>query len=410
MDPKRFDALARWISSTVPRRAFGVIGAATLADLVITRTWLGGDGKRKHRNKKKCKPCRKLKHGKCKKRLPDRTPCGAGKSCLNGSCVPIVCEPTCVLPETCVSGTCYCPETHACAERCCPEPIDRDGSDCSCQGEACGCPETAVVFAAGDIAACDSTGHVRTAALLDDLVRDGDTVLLLGDTAYQSGSAVDFACYHQTWGRFKHQTRPALGDHEYQTPGAAGYFNYFGDAAGERNKGYYSFDLGSWHIVVLNTNCDEVGGCGAGSPQERWLVQDLAAHQDKCTLAVIHHPRFSSGVTHGSHKSMEPFWQALYSAGADIVLSGNEHNYERFAPQTPNGTRDDRRGIRQFVVGTGGIGHYRIGKVIAHSEARDDTSLGVLQLTLLQGAYRWRFHPIEDHDYTDSGFAVCHDV
>lgn len=264
---------------------------------------------------------------------------------------------------------------------------------------------TVVLLTAGDIAACDSIGDDLTADLLDDY--EG-TILLLGDTAYQSGTPEEFAeCYEPTWGRHKDRTYPSLGDHEYNTPGASGYFDYFGEVAGDPEKGYYSFDLGTWHIVVLNANCSKIGGCEAGSPQEQWLREDLAAHPAACTLAAIHTPRFSSGTTHGSNPAMSAFWDALYEAGADVVLSGNEHNYERFAPQTPNGIRDDRQGIRQFVVGTGGVGHYPIGPAIANSEVRNDEDWGILRMTLRPGSYDWEFIPVEGQSFTDSGSGVC---
>ncbi len=268
--------------------------------------------------------------------------------------------------------------------------------------------EDPVLLAAGDIASCDSSGDEATAALLDGFA---GTVLTLGDTVYQAGTAEEFAdCYDPSWGRHKARTRPAVGDHEYNTPGATGYYDYFGAAAGEPGEGYYSYDLGTWHVIALNSNCAEVGGCGPGSPQGRWLRADLAAHPATCTLAVIHHPRFSSGTEHGGNEAVRPLWQALYEAGADVVLSGNEHNYERFAPQDPDGTRDDARGIRQFVVGTGGIGFYELGPAIANSEARNDDALGVLALTLRPGGYDWRFVPVAGQDFSDAGSAACNPV
>ena len=161
-----------------------------------------------------------------------------------------------------------------------------------------------------------------------------------------------------------------------------------------------------WHLIALNSNCSEVGGCDAGSPQEEWLRDDLAAHPAACTLAYWHHPRFSSG-SHGSDSTYTAFWQALYDAGADVVLSGHDHDYERFAAQTPSGDRDSRRGLRQFVVGSGGKGLRRFSTIRANSEARDATSLGVLELTLGAGAYAWRFRPAVG-SFTDSGSTRCH--
>jgi acid phosphatase type 7 len=206
--------------------------------------------------------------------------------------------------------------------------------------------------------------------------------------------------------------RPMPGNHEYDTRGAAGYFHYFGRAAGDPGKGYYSYDLGEWHIVALNSNCkeEEVGGCEASSQQVRWLKADLAANKDqRCTLAYMHHPRFSSGKEHGNIHYVKPLWEALYEAGADVVLSGHEHNYERFAPQTPAGRADPQRGIREFVVGTGGgKGHYPISEPIAISEVHNDETYGVLKLTLRPKSYEWRFVPEEGETFTDSGSARCH--
>jgi uncharacterized repeat protein (TIGR01451 family) len=200
---------------------------------------------------------------------------------------------------------------------------------------------------------------------------------------------------------------PAVGNHEYLTAGAAGYFQYFGAAAGDPTQGYYSFDIGSWHLIALNSNCSKVGGCGPGSPQETWLRRDLEAHPADCTLAYWHHPRFSSGE-HGSFVSTQPLWQALYDAGTELVLSGHDHDYERFAPQTAAGVADAGRGIRQFVVGTGGRNRYALGPAIANSEARDATTFGVLELTLHPAGYDWRFVPEAGGGFADAGSASCH--
>jgi len=209
-----------------------------------------------------------------------------------------------------------------------------------------------VLIAAGDIADCDSTGDEATAELVDQIP---GTIATLGDNVYPVGHAKRFAeCYDSSWGQFKARTRPAVGNHEYETRAAAGYFQYFGSAAGNPATGYYSYDLGNWHMVVLNSNCEKIiGGCQVGSPQEQWLRADLSAHPATCTLAYWHHPRFSSGQ-HGNAVEMQPIWQALYAAGVDVVLNGHDHNYERFAPQDATGRADPERGIREFVVGTGG--------------------------------------------------------
>ncbi len=262
-----------------------------------------------------------------------------------------------------------------------------------------------VVVAAGDIAACHTTGAQQTAALIDNIA---GTVITLGDNAYESGTLSQFtSCYDPSWGQLKARTFPSVGNHEYLTKNAAGYFGYFGAAAGGPNKGYYSYDLGSWHIVVINTNCSEVGGCGVNSPQGQWLSADLAAHPALCTMAYWHQPRFSSGE-HGNDTGLIPFWQILYNAGVDLVLNGHDHDYERFAPQDPNGAADPVRGIREFVVGTGGKGLRPITTTIANSEVHNDNTLGVLKLTLHPSGYDWQFIPVAGKTFTDSGSGMCH--
>jgi hypothetical protein len=264
-----------------------------------------------------------------------------------------------------------------------------------------------VVVAAGDIAVCyGAGGDESTSRLLSEV---GGTVLTLGDNVYQDGTPKEFAdCYDPSWGRHKDRTKPSPGNHDYHSEGARGYFGYFGEAAGEPGKGYYSYDLGTWHIVALNSNCEYVGGCGAGSVQVRWLTSDLRRNRAVCTLAYFHHPLFSSGVKHGSTPEVKPLWEALYEAGADVVLSAHEHNYERFAPQDPDGEADPEHGIRQFVVGTGGKSHYAIIDPIANSEIHNDDTYGVLKLTLRPKGYDWRFVPVEGARFTDSGSARCH--
>ena len=260
-----------------------------------------------------------------------------------------------------------------------------------------------VLVGAGDIASCQSSGDGATAKLLDNI---GGTVFALGDNAYPDGTYPQFRdCYGPSWGRFKDRTKPAVGNHEYNTPGAAGYFDYFGARAGDPAKGYYSYDRGSWHVVVLNSNCSKVP-CAAGSAQERWLKADLAANADhECTLAYFHHPRFSSS---GNTANVAPFWEDLYEAGAEVVLNGHTHNYERFAPQRPDGTLDDARGMREFVVGTGGVSHNPFGTIKPNSQARNASTYGVLKLTLKSASYEWKFVPVEGKTFTDSGTKVCH--
>ena len=200
---------------------------------------------------------------------------------------------------------------------------------------------------------------------------------------------------------------PTPGNHEYQTAGAAGYYAYFGAAAGDPAKGYYSFDLGAWHLVSLNSNCSAAGGCSRGSPQETWLRADLAAHPAACTLAYWHHPEYSSGE-HGSNTRMAAIWKALEDAGAELVLVGHDHDYERFAPMTSTGTVDEAAGVREFVVGTGGKNHYAVGPVVPGSEVANDDTYGILELALRPDGYSWAFLPEPGKTFTDSGSARCH--
>jgi len=270
-------------------------------------------------------------------------------------------------------------------------------------------PESAgppVVAAAGDIADCASEGDEATARLLGDIK---GTIITLGDNVYENGTPEEFAdCYDPTWGRFNDRTRPAAGNHEYHTPQAKGYFDYFGEAAGDSSKGYYSYERGSWHIVALNSNCQEIGGCGAGSPQGRWLRNDLANDRSKCTLAYFHHPLFSSGLYRPGISGVKPLWETLYSAGADLVLNGHDHNYERFAPQDPDGKADPKRGIREFVVGTGGKILYTIEDPIPNTESYNDDSYGILKLTLHPESYDWQFVSAQGSSFADAGSYECH--
>ncbi len=265
---------------------------------------------------------------------------------------------------------------------------------------------TAILVGAGDIARCqDLSGARATARLLDEI---SGTVFAVGDLANSEGSEEQFrGCYDPTWGRQKLRTRPTPGNHEYHTSDASAYFKYFGPAAGEPGKGYYSYDLGDWHIVALNSDCLKVGGCGAGSLEERWLRNDLAAHPAPCTLAYWHHPLFSSGKNHGNDPEMKPFWQALYEAHAVIVINGHDHDYERFAPQDPNGRPDPVRGVREFVVGTGGNNLREFANSAPNSEVRYNSTFGVLKLTLHARSYEWQFIPVSGF-FTDRGSGSCH--
>ena len=282
-------------------------------------------------------------------------------------------------------------------------------------------PADPVVATAGDIA-CDPASaafnggagtmtQCRQRATSDLLAAIApDAVLTLGDNQYTRGSYEQFmGSYDPTWGRLKGITFPAVGNHEYDTAGAAGYFDYFGTAAGDPAKGYYSADIGAWHVIALNSNC-EIVACAAGSEQEQWLRADLAAHPTACTLAYWHHPRFSSGP-HGDESdaaAVTPLWEALDQAGADVVLNAHDHDYERFAPQTAAGALDRAAGLRQFVVGTGGRSHYAVATPIANSEVADSTTFGVLVLTLRPTGYVWRFVAEPGAPFTDSGSEDCH--
>ena len=274
------------------------------------------------------------------------------------------------------------------------------------------------VVAAGDIA-CDATA---TGSKAEDASGESchmgataqsiasahpDLVLPLGDEQYQAATLDAFrASYANTWGKFLAITRPAPGNHEYVTPHAAGYFGYFGTRAGDASKGYYSFDRGRWHFIAINANCSEVGGCEAGSAEEQWLRNDLTRQTGKCILAYWHQPRFSSGLHH-SDPAYIAFWQDLYAAHADIVLNGHDHDYERFGPQDPNGAANPR-GVREFVVGTGGRSHYLFTKVEPNSEVRNSTTFGVLILHLFADRYDWTFKPEPGKTFTDHGSARCH--
>src|SRR5205809_378548 len=262
-----------------------------------------------------------------------------------------------------------------------------------------------VIAGAGDIADCSRMSQEGTARVLDGIV---GTVVTFGDQAYPDGSYTDYMnCYDASWGRHRPRTRPSPGNHEYNfgsSAGAPGYYQYFGAAAGDPSKGYYSYDLGAWHLIVINSNLP----MNAGSAQEQWLRADLAAHPTVCTVAYWHHPRFSSGGN-GSTPATQPIWQALYDFGADLVLNGHDHDYERFAPQTPTGARDDANGIREISAGTGGNSLYGWpGNPIANSELRSNVSYGILKVTLWPTSYDWDFIPVAGGTFSDHGSALCH--
>jgi hypothetical protein len=261
-----------------------------------------------------------------------------------------------------------------------------------------------VLVGAGDIADCDLDDDSATAALVEAIP---GTVFTAGDNAYPDGTAEQFkVCYGPTWGRFLDRTRPAPGNHDQNTQDLAGYLGYFGAAAAPDGKTWYSYDLGTWHVIVLDSSCDAVGGCGPGSEQGRWLATDLATSTARCTVAIWHHPRFSSGE-HGDDPSMAPLWRVLYTAGADLIINGHDHDYERFAAQDPDGRADGSRGIREFVVGTGGAALRPFSTIAANSELRAAVTHGVLRLVLHPTSYDWTFVPTIG-EFGDSGSGPCH--
>ena len=267
------------------------------------------------------------------------------------------------------------------------------------------------VYTAGDIASCkniraEDSGAAKTAAIIAaGLAADKDAaVLTLGDHTYPVGLLSEFTdCYDPTWGKFKSRTFPTPGNHEYYTPNAIGYYTYFGKAAGPTRYGYYSFDIGSWHVISLNSFLKQP----AHQEQMAWLKEDLARNKAHCTLAFWHHPRFSSGG-HGSNERMQEAWAMLYEANAELVLASHDHNYERFAPQDTSGNHDEQRGMRQFVVGTGGAKLTPLRFRKSNSLISDNSTHGVLKLVLKDAGYEWEFLPVDKDGFKDSGVALCH--
>lgn len=265
-------------------------------------------------------------------------------------------------------------------------------------------PTPAVLVGAGDIAACGSSGASRTASLLASIP---GTVFAAGDLAYPIGSTNDFAdCFDPTWGRFRSRMLAAPGNHEYLTKDAAPFFDDLGAAAGPPGLGYFATDVGAWRVYVLNANCGIVA-CDETSAQVAWLRADLAAEPRDCVAAIWHQPRFSSGP-HGDGAETSVFWDVLYRAGAELVINGHDHIYERFAPQDPTGRLDEAYGMIEFVVGTGGVGHYRVGPIHANSLVQDETTLGALRLMLETTGFGWDFLPVPGATFQDSGTGACH--
>lgn len=261
------------------------------------------------------------------------------------------------------------------------------------------------IYAVGDISDCTNENDTATAGIL---AGTSGSILALGDIAYPSGRTEDFSnCFQPAWGDLKSRILPAPGNHEYQTVGAAGYYSYFGDIASSATNGYYAKTLGQWRIYALNSNCAEVNGCNQGSAQHTWLEEDLTRHPRKCVLAFFHHPPFSSGQ-HGNTPEVLPLWQLLSDKGADVVLAGHDHLYERFQPLDRNGeVSTSGTGVRMFVVGTGGRSLYSFNQIRTGSEARDNSTYGVLSMTLHPDAYSWKFLPVAGSTYSDSGTTYC---
>lgn len=275
-----------------------------------------------------------------------------------------------------------------------------------------------VIAAAGDIACAlegrDSPKELGTLTACHDMETsdlllqiDGlAAVLTLGDNQYPNGALKDFRqAYERSWGRLKSITHPSMGNHE---GGGTGYYAYFGDAAGSPERGYYSFDLGSWHVIALNSNdrC-RIVACDEHSAQVAWLKDDLARHSQRCSLAYWHHPRFSSG-NHGDDDTMGPIWEVLSTSGVDVVLTGHDHDYERLAPLDAGGQLDREQGIRSFIVGTGGKTHSAFGSIKPTSEVRNNDTFGILKLTLHPTSYEWEFVPEAGKTFTDHGTGQCH--
>jgi 3',5'-cyclic AMP phosphodiesterase CpdA len=261
-----------------------------------------------------------------------------------------------------------------------------------------------VVFAAGDLADCpDALPEVA------ELARSlRGPILALGDIVHPGGSPEEYAdCLDPVWGDLKDRMWPVPGNHDYQTPGAAGYYRYFGPAAGHPTEGFYSFDVGWWHVIAINSFCSAIGGCRAGSPQMEWLLADLASNPSRCTLAYWHHPRYTSG-SGASPRRTAYLWQVLYGQGVDVVLNGHDHHYERFAPLSAAGEPDPDRGVRQFVVGTGGANLTRRVRAAPHSELWTRDFHGLLELTLYRARYEWRFLAAPAGEVIDAGRGICH--
>ena len=275
----------------------------------------------------------------------------------------------------------------------------RDRADDTVQLAADSVP---VLVGAGDVADCSTDGAYFTAQLLDSI---HGTVFVAGDAGYATKKNPNplATCYAYTWGRHRARTRPTPGNHDYSDGGPDRYFDYFGDRAGPRGAGYYSYDLGTWHVLAINTTV----ASDSSSPQGVWLRKDLDAHLGRCTVAYMHHPRFSSGP-HTERAQLIPLWKTFAQYGVSVVIAGHDHIYERFVPFDADGKPDSVNGVRQFVAGTGGADRYSLTDLLPGSEAHSSDAFGVLKLSLLAGRYQWEFIPVERDGYRDRGESPCH--
>ena len=282
-----------------------------------------------------------------------------------------------------------------------PQPVAAHADSAAASPQSSG-SEPVILIGAGDISGCESEGDYLTAEMLDTIP---GIVFTTGDHAYPTGTFQQFRdCYDRAWGRHKSRTRPTPGNHDYMTQRGIPYFNYFGELAGTRGQGYYAYDAGAWRVIVLNSEIP----ARRGSAQERWLRSELAANSRRCIAAYWHRPLYSSVREERRFRAeIKPLWDALYDAGADVVINGHDHVYERFSKMDPNGRSDDR-GIRQFIVGTGGRSLYPFGRPAPNSEVRHNGSYGLLKLSLYEDRYEWEFVAPAGSDFSDSGSDVCH--
>lgn len=262
----------------------------------------------------------------------------------------------------------------------------------------------AILLGAGDISICGQKGDDETALLLE--VENGE-IFTAGDNSNEDGFMYQYQkCFEPSWGRLMNRLHPVPGNHDYYGDDGKSYYEYFGERAGPPGKGYYSYDLGAWHIVALNSNCDYVS-CRPDSAQLKWLREDLEANKTQCTLAYWHDPMVGSAL-HDYYYGVLPFWEALYDYGAEIIVNGHNHIFEVFSPQNPELKPDLENGIAQFIVGTGGASHYSFTDIKPNSIIRDNTSFGIIKFKLFENQYEWEFIPVAEGDFTSTGSGLCH--